>query len=436
MTHKLAHLVPAFLKRIDQYLLLHFPALWASKFHFVLFYGLISALGIGLISLVPLSPFDLPDPEVQFGLACIPAVLGFLFWGWHVGRLNGERHFGTTSLLQRFGLQGVYLFCIAVFASLPFLYGQSVAYRGAHSMSSEQLVSHINAYHLVQDFVYESNSSYYYHFDLYEDIMSLEDRDFMRGWMVEADKKQTLQEYFALIELYTEEELSSAAKKRIRESFSQPQHRATVYGNQLSGLSYAQHLIDQTRDGLDDIASHKLHWADQSWGFQQVNPMGRSMRDLDHVPIAVGLVLFYFFLSLMLFVRQGGKNFFLSLLVGAGVLILSSFTFVIAESTILDYSEEEPFLGAMYFIGMGLLALFAFVGGQRKKLAFWRSAALMIITAMTPMVLLFSYMSVDALNGDVTPTHVFGWGILIAFVLWNVALERRFIGMHAAPSRD
>lgn len=140
MIRRLEFLIPAFLKRIDQQLLLRHPIVWASRVHYVLFYGGLSVLAMWMMSYLPMSQNSRPDIDQQVLIAFIPAVIGLLVWAYHVGQHRAEVLFGRQSLKQRLMAQGLFLMCISIFVSLPLVYGQSLAYRAAHSVISHQSI--------------------------------------------------------------------------------------------------------------------------------------------------------------------------------------------------------------------------------------------------------------------------------------------------------
>lgn len=432
MTRKLAHLVPAFLKRIDQYLLLNHPALWVSKIHFVLFYGAVATLLVGVVSLIPLSPYDLPDTELHFGLAIIPASLGFLFWVWQVGRINVERFFGETSLMQRLQLQGIYLLCVAIFASFPFIYGQSVAFRTAHSIKTDRLIDQMNAFHLVQDYVFEAGISYYEPFEgdelLHEDQMRYRTYKLMGM----AEKRQALKEYFALVELYTEAPLAPATKKAIYDAFIVHQNQVGEYSMELESDK-----IHEIRRDFDRIANSKKHWERQSWDFQEAIPFNAdTLKEVQHAPVVLGMVIFFLFLFMMLYVRMQAKTFFLSLITGTGILMLGGLLISLMDSSLFMHVDDEIIASLIYFGGMLIFGLTAFMPGKNRKYAFWKRSALMLLTAAAPFILMFGYMGVDALDNHVTPLFIFGWGSAITLILWNVLFESRFLAIHSDPNRS
>ncbi|MEM7367982.1 MAG: hypothetical protein AAF587_05235 [Bacteroidota bacterium] len=146
MIRRLQFLIPAFLKRIDHYLLLNHPIVWASKVHYVLFYGGLSVLGIGLMSLLPLSHNSRPDVDQQVLLAIIPAAIGLLLWAAQVGKHRAEGLYGSYSLKTRILAQALFMLCLSIFVSLPLIYGQCLAYRAANSVIANQYIASYSPY--------------------------------------------------------------------------------------------------------------------------------------------------------------------------------------------------------------------------------------------------------------------------------------------------
>ncbi|MEM7655125.1 MAG: hypothetical protein AAF399_03280 [Bacteroidota bacterium] len=431
MTRKLSFLVPAFMKRLDQQLLLNHPAIWVTKIHYVLFYALIAFAGISF-AVWPAHPAHLPDPESHFWLSMIPAGLGLLFWAWQVGKTNVEKFYGETSFLQRLKLQGLYALCIGIFVSLPFLYGNVIGQKVYTSVPNDQLVEDINDFHVVADEL-GFNQHYYWNFDGEERLLSERDRKKKRRKRCNNNREVLVAEFTEVMNKYSDQKLSAEDQFGILNSLNGPYNSYSLDQHQA-----ASRQVNEVYYTLQEHAQNKHHWERYDFEFQEFAGMG-PYTVFDHSEekwVATLLLGFYGWIFLMLFMRQGGRRFWLSVVLGLATLLVSGIL-VATVSSVSHYSfHEENMIAFMYFAGIALCAFLGFMPSSRRKLAFWQSAGTAILTAFLPILPLILYMSADALNGDTSPFEVFGWGILITFFLWNLILDKQFIKLQADPTTD
>ncbi|MEM6261007.1 MAG: hypothetical protein AAGI38_00765, partial [Bacteroidota bacterium] len=146
MLRKIDLLLPGFLKRLDRYLLLNRPALWATKVHYALFFVMIGYALMGLhLAVNPIQPYDVPESGLYFGLLMIPAGLSFLWYTYQVSLFKVEKHSGQRNNAQNLRDQVVYFFIILLIAAGP------IAYTGVHNsmvankVTTSELESDLNA---------------------------------------------------------------------------------------------------------------------------------------------------------------------------------------------------------------------------------------------------------------------------------------------------
>lgn len=99
-----------FLEKIDRYLLANFPRLWDSRIHYVLFYGLLANIFIGLIVYTLFRPklivgsdpifFNYYVPEYNLTgliwLIILPEAIVFIIWFYSQSFFNIESDYGNT----------------------------------------------------------------------------------------------------------------------------------------------------------------------------------------------------------------------------------------------------------------------------------------------------------------------------------------------------
>jgi hypothetical protein len=113
-------LVPAFLKRLDFWLLTYKPHIWRTKGHFVLFYGTIAAIFFFIMGLIyPYTLFDLQgryshstDVEFSFTVMSFFLVLGGVFLWWFSIQKYAYKRTDVKHFFIEIGIYGVGLFTL------------------------------------------------------------------------------------------------------------------------------------------------------------------------------------------------------------------------------------------------------------------------------------------------------------------------------------
>lgn len=134
-------LTPKFLKNLDDYFLLHHRLLWITKVHYVLYYGVVTALaGSALIWAYPLhTDSNLPDVGLVLFLASLLGLPAMIFWIYKQAIYSIEKNYGNLFPFMEQLRFGVYLLCFAVFISLPVYFTVLVENKVANLVSGEQL---------------------------------------------------------------------------------------------------------------------------------------------------------------------------------------------------------------------------------------------------------------------------------------------------------
>jgi hypothetical protein len=138
-------LAPAFINRLDNWLLLNYPTLWATRAHLFLWYALIGyALITGTFWILPDDPrtrSSLEEHQVVVGLL---AALGIILWLIYLLRFNTFKRYGQPNTLAP-GLQ------LLVFWAVFFIAGFSIMipayvekYRAESAYTPDELTDAIN----------------------------------------------------------------------------------------------------------------------------------------------------------------------------------------------------------------------------------------------------------------------------------------------------
>lgn len=138
------YLIPAFLRRLDHYLLIRYPLLWVNKAHYALFYSLL-ALGLGglFVYLYPLtSESYLPTYEETLLVGALLVLPVTIYWVYLqvVYKVN-SRQFRFFAYAQ-FAL---HFLCFSVFTFLPFAFAAMVNEKVANLVTYKELIEDINA---------------------------------------------------------------------------------------------------------------------------------------------------------------------------------------------------------------------------------------------------------------------------------------------------
>lgn len=138
-------LAPAFLDKLDHWLLIHKPAIWSTRTHLVWWYGflfLAVLTGIGFIA--PNDPRNDSSMEVFSTLMSMVAILGLVFWLIFLLRFNVFKRFGLQSKTE--GVTSFLLYFLSTFllCFLPFSPSLIETYRANRSYTDTEIIKDIN----------------------------------------------------------------------------------------------------------------------------------------------------------------------------------------------------------------------------------------------------------------------------------------------------
>lgn len=138
-------LAPAFLDKLDHWLLIHKPAIWSTRTHLVWWYGFIFLAvltGIGFIA--PNDPRNDSSMEVFSTLMSMVAILGLVFWLIFLLRFNVFKRFGLQSKTE--GVTSFLLYFLSTFllCFLPFSPSLIETYRANRSYTDTEIIKDIN----------------------------------------------------------------------------------------------------------------------------------------------------------------------------------------------------------------------------------------------------------------------------------------------------
>lgn len=186
-------LIPPFLKKLDDYLLLNHPLLWISKVHYVLFFSLILfcfSVILGLI--IPLNLSQTQDLGLWYTIFALLSIVGLCFWIYWNVIFNIEKKYGLRSWTDEYKVFFLSFACALLFMSCPLPFTAIYNQRVANVVEDDELIEDINNLNLSSPFivndlnVYESNydsiKQVYFH-----DIHKLVRNDEYTPWHIRYD---------------------------------------------------------------------------------------------------------------------------------------------------------------------------------------------------------------------------------------------------------
>ncbi|MCO6490276.1 MAG: hypothetical protein J5I98_17820 [Phaeodactylibacter sp.] len=161
-------LLPGFLKRRDRFLLEHYPTVWRTRIHFVLFYGLPAfaplfiagmlypiSIGENKLTVDPIEPIHISS-ETYFYIFSGFAILGILFWGFSQYNLQHQTS-SFKSVFIRLLLYAVGLFVILGLDTTAFRLGTIT--RTAYGLMDDEHIERADSVQYFRyGFVYSQNS--------------------------------------------------------------------------------------------------------------------------------------------------------------------------------------------------------------------------------------------------------------------------------------
>lgn len=428
MHRLLARLVPPFLRRLDQSLLLHHPAIWATRIHYVLFYGV---LGLGLLTLHalsrPLALPDLPQPGANLAWLTLAALAALAFWGWQSRAFRDQ--------VPR-GLGCWYLLGVSLLALGPLLYTSLLTWRIDRAFSLETLRAEIDALNQGGAYFYGHNprphpdqGRYFYTqpqiglYSLYGDPLSLENRDAQyEARFLAADAAQHLayiETFGQVYARYTGKEIPFDAPT-IWYAF---QHRQPLPGSYEPNW----HRVEQPLYIISRIKQHDTPIQTLFFWLMAATVAGW---------LALGLALFRLVPS---------RWFFLTLALGLGTAITWGTLAEMLQLIVTLRTHQMDLLWGGYLIGYGLLLLSALRRRDDASRTWRPLVSLSLLTLALPgllPLLWFGGVEVQvALGLSLLPQYPSEWsfatGMLLSLALswigWGSFLAPRLQSILAGP---
>ncbi|MEO0471176.1 MAG: hypothetical protein AAF206_16225 [Bacteroidota bacterium] len=144
MQRFLQSLIPAFLRKIDHQLLLNKPGIWATRIHYVLFYGgAAMALAWILGFLTKGDLLHIPNVDERFAFLIIPTIAAILFWGYQSHRFQAAQDRSGRPAWRE---QLISIFAMLVIAAIPVVYSVSLNHHIASQVSDAELEADLESF--------------------------------------------------------------------------------------------------------------------------------------------------------------------------------------------------------------------------------------------------------------------------------------------------
>lgn len=411
-------LLPPFLRRLDRQLLLNRPGLWATRIHYMAFYGSIgAALLLAQAWLMPVSPSQVPDPGLWAGLSVVPLALGLGWWVYHLGFFRRSAQYGQDDTFGNLRDQLLYAGVILGLAALPVLYGHVLRHRVANLTDPETLIADINVLNIGETLLNQSGF-FVHHQQSYIEYgqraryqahyLGLQDRQALlhRTWEP-VEQVAHLEAYRQVLAKYSGEALPFRGEALLNRHFQQTDILGT-------------HLSYPMRRQVDRRVT-RLYEA-------QVETFGWEARAFRHLWV---IGVFGLWLALQLFQRSGWRIFIHSAFAGAAMVFLAGLVAMVANGA-FRIEGPEPFFFTMLLLYLGLFTQ-AYRAQNNRRTRHWKLMSLTLVTLLTPF---FPFMML--MVSDHRPTEQMAWnalflGLGLGLAVWEMLLAPRLRVLLASP---
>lgn len=413
-------LVPKFLNKLDNSLLLNRPDTWSTRFHLVIYYSLLFMIALTAICFV--IPTD-HRAKTFFGLwsgsAGVLALIGFILWIVYLLRFNVFKQFGTVFPGDRIKTFVLYFIMIVMMSLVIYIPPVVESIRADHAYATEELATDINRINelvirleqneipdhwipdtliRVADVNFPDTDVEYREGREYLDSSNfryrIQDADSLR--MISSDMAITYD--FMELRFVNDDRIDQRSKNGIRTT-KELYYSAYRNDNRLpaSAKTELQNLIDKYASDYrpdyyeNDVSSGPYYNISTKYNLGQVDEgiyhiAGRKYRlqEIDYSDFIRGTYYFALVLTLLVFVFRHTtiKTFFLSLLAGVVLSILSGL--IVA---VIGLKEESILWLMVFYYAIFVVISFMIFSAKKRSLASGIALnAVVLMTAFIPLV--------------------------------------------------
>lgn len=138
-------LAPAFINRLDTYLLLHYPEIWTARTHLVLYYGFLALLTLaGIAFLVPDDPRQSTPVFYWIGFVSLISLVALIGWAIYLLRFNVFKRYGNTTAASRVTTFVFYFLAIGTFVLFCYVEPVVETIRANNAYTDKELAQDID----------------------------------------------------------------------------------------------------------------------------------------------------------------------------------------------------------------------------------------------------------------------------------------------------
>jgi hypothetical protein len=429
MLKKADILTPSWLKRLDKYLLLNHPAIWASRIHYVLFFG---GVGMGLLLakawLGPLSLSNIPDPDFHFWLAAVPCILLLPLLTYQLSLFRLESKFGLRPSGYPAFQQISLAVSLALLFLIPLVYAQHLNFRIGSERSASQLSQELNQLHMGD--VYFPTASYVFKDRARQDgTYDFEMHRYRLYGFSTASGLLDIHSTYELRAAHSEGQFSDRERLEQIEAFIRvfntychdpirvhPEQVLTRFQQQQVPVPY----LSEKKKEVEKNIGRLIRAKEMSFDFQSSHFLHKMM--VSYLSV---------WLLVLLFLKTQSQAYFLALI---GSALGFSLTMVLLPplASLLSLKDGQLLLPLQLFVNLGLLGVYSYKGRDRFH-ALRKGVSLILLTLFLP----FLPYAVLASDRFYDPTWVNGTlylGFVFTLLVINSWLFPRLTRLMAQPT--
>lgn len=431
----LGRFIPPALKAIDRQLLLNRPTLWATRFHYVTFFGIVIwALISFKLGTFSLDISNVPNIDIQAILLLIPAFISIAFWAYQAHLFSSRRLFGQMNQSQEIRNQLIFLGGVLLIGGAPIIYGTTLSHKIADATNAQELIADINTLNLGDQFFLIHNSYPYQGQYNYFSISN--------GFINYAELNR-----MGHIRSYNEVE-------RMGRSASRCSQKRYIQAYKEVLRKYSGHELQKSNSKILEL----YNWQNRSWGKKLVEARKSTRSNLQRLTevkaqagvfqLPSSLQSFFFALlmismAIWIFVKSNWKYF-----LGTVALVVGLLIFISLSASLISWSTDSYHTINLrpLDITMGLIAviwgLLLWQGVTHTRISnskYWPSMALMANLMLLPFLILYSitlfYENIfhSDFLGKIDGQYILLGVFLGMGFLWNVMYAPRLNDLHAGP---
>lgn len=498
---------PGFLNRLDNTLLRNNPEIWSTRAHLVVYYCSLFLLALTVLCyILPNSPLSPSTAIYWAGFLSLISIIAFVIWMIFLLRFNVFKRFGIINAKNTVLTFLLYFLCSLFIVFIPYVPALVESYKANKEFDSEQLVKDINEMNVdickleyktlpkewytdtlfvvdtILSITYdeETNTTVYMRNNVIDSLLrsdhslsrSVVDSSGLFSEISAADSSVKLNDstyikfscpdYIFIHTYYSNEDLQTKNHqltsndisrdiiqkyKKENEDLIRRKLQSLIFKYSLSDFTYATW---ETRESYEELIERKYNILGAKAGIRNLLKRKYLWKGDTGASLIRSIFYISFILSLFIFAFRHTtiKNFFVSLLTGALITILSGAIFAVTDGEYDFIDMHVNFYYLLYFTIACIVSSFVFKNKTRKPIAgiciniFMATLAFvpLSVVALTDQILQWQYyryrqqdtftVNDKILNGQVIPltdyppdlSLYYQWAEIIGPILFIIIL--------------